>query len=81
VSDETLVERVSRRVRSEQTPKPPFDWLKLLPVALALLAGYGGYQVLSYRVERLEADFKDYRAEHKEAHRAIWQRLGQGEPR
>ena len=86
MSDETLIDRAVRRTRKDyegedRRGKPPFDWVRLLPVGLALLAGYGGYQVLNYRVDRLEADFKDFRAEQKEAYRVIWQRIGEGEPR
>lgn len=77
MSDETLIGRAVRKARQDQGPaKPPLDWAKLLPIALMAVTAYGGYQVMSYRVERLEADFREYRAEQKDIHAAIWQRLG-----
>lgn len=85
MSDETIINRAVSRAKREfegedRRQKPPFDWLKILPFALALVSGYGAYQVLAYRVERLESDFREYRAEHKEAHKALWQRIGKDEP-
>jgi len=81
MSDETLIGRAVRRARQdyegdERRQKPPTDWLKFLPLALVVASGYGAYTVQSYRVERLEQDFREYKADHKDAHRAIWQRLG-----
>lgn len=76
MSDETLIDRAVRKARQEPSAKPPLDWAKLIPLALMALTAYGGYQVMSYRVDRLESDFREYRAEHKDAHAAIWQRIG-----
>lgn len=76
MSDETLIDRAVRKARQESPAKPPLDWAKLLPLALMALTAYGGYQVMSYRVERLETDFREFRTEQKEAHAALWQRIG-----
>lgn len=81
MADETLIDRAVRKTRREyegddRRTKPPFDWVKLLPILLAALAGYGGYQVLTCRVDRLESDFRDFRAEQKEAHAELWRRIG-----
>jgi hypothetical protein len=78
MSEETLINRAVSKAQKEfdSNHKPSTDWLKFLPLILAVASGYGAYQVMTYRVDRLEQDFREYRADHKEAHKAIWQRLG-----
>lgn len=82
MSEETLINRAVSKAQKEfeGNRKPPTDWLKYLPLILAIASGYGAYQVMTYRVDRLEQDFKEYRADHKESHKAIWQRIGREEP-
>ena len=55
--DETLVERVARRVRGyndEKRAAPPVEWYKYAPVVLAVLAGIMGYARLQAKVELLD---------------------------
>ena len=92
MSDETLIERVARRVRREDDRREndrrappawnPVDLVKWLPLLLAVSAGYGGYKELQAKVaehtrefDRLEASAREYRAEQKETHAALWRAI------
>ena len=58
--DETLVERVARKVRrsnyegDERRAAPPAEWHKYAPIVLAVLAGIMGYARLQAKVELLD---------------------------
>ena len=67
VSDETLIDRVTRRVerriegyegpeRRGKAPYSPLEALKWLPLVLACLTGYGGYIKTQADVDTLKRD-------------------------
>ena len=81
MSDQTLFDRAVRKARQEfdgdeRRSKPGMDWVRLVPIVIALGTAVGGYAVLQYRVGQLEQNFRDYRADQREVDRAQWSRIG-----
>lgn len=79
-SDQTLINRVVRKVRREQwdgpekrAPQPltVLDYMKFLPLVVAVIAGAIGYGALQTRVDRLEQDRIEQRDMNKELWKAI----------
>lgn len=79
--DTTRIERAVRRVyegeerrtapRRAAPEKSATDYIKFLPLLLAVLAGYGGYVRLQTQVEALQEKVGDLKASSREQWREI----------
>lgn len=79
--DTTRIERAVRRVyegderrtesRRAKPEKSVTDYVKFLPLLLAVLAGYGGYVRLQTQVEALQEKVSDLKAASREQWREI----------
>ena len=74
--DTTRIERAVRRVyQGEEKRAAPeksvTDYIKFLPLLLAVLAGYGGYVRLQTQVEALQEKVSDLKAASREQWREI----------
>ena len=74
--DTTRIERAVRRAyHGEEKRAPPeksvADYIKFLPLLLAVLAGYGGYVRLQAQVEALQEKVSDLKASSREQWREI----------
>ena len=76
MSDETLIDRVARRVERNRYDGPerrerPSEWLKWLPLAAVAVTAAMGYGALQQRVSALEKFTDKADAQHQ----AIWRRI------
>ena len=74
--DTTRIERAVRRAykgdeRRAAPEKSVADYIKFLPLLLAVLAGYGGYVRLQAQVEALQEKVGDLKASSREQWREI----------
>jgi hypothetical protein len=79
--DATLVERVARKIRregyqgEEKRAPSPVEWVKFIPLALAVLGAVAGYYRLEARVDGLRETVSEMKADAKEQHGAMWRAI------
>jgi len=90
MGDKTIIQGVTESLRRDRLPPDvsedrrhnPTDWLKWLPLVVAVMGGYGGYVRLQSQVERanerhdaLMTTVQRMQEKADETHAALWRKV------